>query len=109
MTQYHKIGDAKSPWSKLRRFRPITKLPGKRGAWTALTMVVLGYFAPLLVQVTGGSDFTGVVVGALLCIGGIVKGWRSRDSRGRGVAWVAIVAGVTFGFAYLILIKRASW
>ena len=109
MTQYHKIGDKESPWPKLRRFRPITKLPSSRGSWIALSLVLLGYFSPLLVQVVGGSDFTGVVVGALLCIGGIVKGWRSRDSRGRGVACVAIVAGVTFGFAYLILIKRASW
>jgi len=109
MTQYRKFRDERPPWPKLRRFRPITRLPGKRGAWTALILVILGYFAPLLVQVAGGSDFTGILIGAALCIGGIVKGWRSRDSHGRGVAWVAIITGVTFGFAYLILMKGASW
>ena len=108
MSQYRKFGDEAPPWARLRKFRPITKLPGKYGAWIALVMVILGYFAPLLVQVTGGSDYTGVVVGALLCIGGIIKGWRSRDTRGRGIAWVAIVVGVTFGFAYLLMLWGGS-
>jgi len=103
MAQYRKVGDEAPPWPRLRRFRPITRLAGKRGAWIALSIVSLGYFAPLLVQLVGGSDFTGVAIGALLCIGGVLRGWRSRDSHGRGIAWVAIVAGVAFGYGYLIL------
>ena len=108
MTQYRKIGDAKPPWPKLRRWRPTTRLPGTRRAWVALAVVIVGYFAPLLVQLAGGSDFTGVIVGALICIRGAVLGWRARDSRGRGIAYTAVVLGGTFTFAYLILIRTGA-
>jgi hypothetical protein len=101
MPQYRKFGDKASPWPKLRRFRPITRMTGKRGAWTALIWVILGYFAPLLVFAAGGSDLTGNLFGTMLCIGGAVKGWNSRDSRGRGVAYVAAYLGAFFGLLYL--------
>ncbi len=105
MSQYRKVGDEAQPWPKLRRFRPITRLPGKRRAWLALTLVVVGYFAPLLVQVVGGTDVWGIVAGGLFCIGGVVLGWRARDSRGRGIAWTAIVMGLAFAFAYLVAFR----
>ncbi len=105
MTQYRKVGDTKQPWPKLHRFRPVTKLPGKRRAWLALTLVVVGYFAPLLVQAAGGSDFWGIVLGALICAAGAWLGWRARDSRGRGIAWTAVVMGVAFAFAYLVAFR----
>ena len=105
MAQYRKFGDETKPWHKLRRFHPITRLPGRRRAWLALTLVVVGYFAPLLVQAAGGGDVWGVVVGGLLCIGGVVLGWRARDSRGRGIAWTAIVMGIAFTFAYLVAFR----
>ena len=105
MAQYRKVGDETEPWHKLRRFRPVTKLPGKRRAWLALTLVVAGYFSPLFVQAAGGADVWGVVAGGLLCLGGVVLGWRARDSRGRGIAWTAIVMGIAFTFAYLVAFR----
>ncbi len=108
MTQYQKFGNRTPPWPKLRRFRPITRLPGKQRAWIALATVVGGYFAPLLVQAAGGSDLLGVVVGGGLCVAGIVIGWRARDSHGRGIASTAVVMGAAFAFAYLVLF-RGTW
>lgn len=105
MTQYPKFGDRPSPWPKLRRFRPVTKLPGKRRAWLALALVVAGYFAPLFVQAAGGSDDWGIVAGGLVCAAGAWLGWRARDSRGRGIAWTAVVMGVCFTFAYLVAFR----
>lgn len=101
MTQYRRTGDKKTPWPGLRPFRPITELPGKRLAWLALALVVIGYGTPAAVK----SDFTGIVLGALICATGIVVGWRARDSRGRGIAWTAIVLGVWFTFAYLVALR----
>jgi len=105
MTQYRKVGDETQPWHKLRRFRPVTRLPGKRRAWLALMLVVVGYFAPLWVQRAGGADVWGVVAGGLLCLGGVVLGWRARDSRGRGIAWTTIVMGSAFTLAYLVAFR----
>ena len=105
ITQYREVGDETEPWSKPRRFRPVAKLPGKRRAWLALTLVVVGYFAPLLVQAAGGTDVWGVVAGGLLCFGGAVLGWRARDSRGRGIAWTAVAMSIAFTFAYLVVFR----
>ena len=105
ITQYRKVGERKQPWPKLRRFRPITKLPGKRRAYVALALVVIGYFVPLVVQVAGGSDVSGIVVGGLVCAVGAIVGWRARDSRGRGIAWTAVVIGTAFTFAYLVAFR----
>lgn len=104
MTQYRKIGDDTPPWPRLRPFRPITKLPGKRRAWLALSLVIIGYGTPAAVK----SDFTGIVLGGLICATGAVVGWRARDSHGRGIAWTAILMGAGFTFAYLVALRALT-
>ena len=101
MAQYRRVGDKTQPWPKLRRFRPVTKLPGKRRALLALTLVVSGYFTPAVVP----SDFWGIVAGGLICAAGAWLGWRARDSEGRGLAWTAVVMGIAFTFAYLVAFR----
>jgi hypothetical protein len=104
MMQYRGIGDDTPPRSKLRPFRPTTKLPGKRRAWLALALVIIGYGTPAVVK----SDFTGIVLGGLICATGAVVGWRARDSHGRGIAWTAVFMGASFTFAYLVALRALT-
>jgi len=95
--QHQRVRNRERPRPRLRRFEPRTVLPGRARAVLALVLVLATYPISGLI----GSQSTASIVAAAICALGVAIGVWARDSRGRALAWAAIILGLVLLYVYL--------
>ena len=98
MKQVKTIGDLAPPWAKLRKFVPRTRLPGRVRAWLSLLVIVLSMAIGAAIPHDPAS---GLTTAGIALVGVLAALW-ARDSRGRAVAWGAIIIGASIVLVCLI-------
>ena len=99
MPEYKKLDDLQPPWPKLRRFMPLSKLPGKWFSIASLSLTVTAYVI---------AGIAGTLAAAGVCVLAILLGIRGIDTRGRGLAVFSLVLAGGCLFVYLIAVAFAT-